>query len=33
MNLAPAIDGKHGEGVAEGHIDATQINALASGQQ
>ena len=33
MNLASAIDGKHGEGVAEGHIDATQMNALASGQQ
>jgi hypothetical protein len=33
MNLAPAIDGRHGEGVAERHIDATQFNALASRQQ
>ena len=33
MNLASAIDGRHGEGVAERHIDSRQFNAFALWQQ
>ena len=31
MNLASAIDSRHGEGIAERHVDATQLDMLTLG--